>query len=80
MAVMQRPAKQAVQYELFVDAAGRLEIPSLGLPAGTPVEVIVLVSDQSREQNEELSHLQAASDTSIGFWNNPIDDETWNDF
>lgn len=76
MAVMQRPAKQAVQYELFVNAAGRLEMPPLGLPEGTPVEVIVLVGGG---QNEEFTNLQAASETSLGFWDNSVDDETWND-
>lgn len=31
-----------------------------------------------REKNS--ADLQGASQTSLAFWNNPIDDETWNDF
>lgn len=77
MAVMQQAPKRAVQYELVVDAAGRLEIPSLGLPEGTPVEVIVLINNQNKE---DFSDFLAASESSLGFWDNALDDEIWNDF
>ena len=65
---------QALRYNTEVDAEGHFNLPRLEIPAGTAVEVIVLVPDNS----EEIESLAAASVSSMDFWDNPIDDEVWN--
>lgn len=52
---------------------GKLEI-NVPLSAGTPVEIMILAPDP-----REFSDLIAASGSSIDFWDNPLDDEDWND-
>lgn len=66
---------EALKYMAEVGSEGNLLIPGLRLEKGTAVEVIVLV----REQPDDFSDLTAASETSLAFWDNPIDDEVWND-
>jgi hypothetical protein len=63
-------AQQAFTFETNVGPSGKVEV-NLPLPPGTPVEVIVL----SSEGEDDL--LRAAS-TSTDFWDNPWDDEDWN--
>ncbi len=63
----------AMRYVTKVDAEGEIALPRLQLKQGTPIEVIVLISE------DESLDLLAASETSLDFWNNPIDDEVWND-
>lgn len=57
-----------------VNPQGRLVLPRLGLKKNTTVEVIVLVDDDDATA-QEMMH---ASESSLGFWDNPIDDEVWN--
>ena len=66
---------QAIKYIAEVGAEGTLTLPPMRLKQGTSVEIIVLV----REPEEDFSDLVAASESSLGFWDNPIDDEVWND-
>ncbi len=66
---------EALKYIGEVGAEGNLLIPGLRLAKGTAVEVIVLV----REQPDDFHDLMAASESSLAFWDNPIDDEVWND-
>ncbi len=66
---------QALRYVVEVGAEGRLALPLISLKEGTSVEIIVLV----REQEEDTSDLLAASTSSLSFWDNPVDDEVWND-
>jgi hypothetical protein len=66
---------RAVKYEMKVNKRGKIVLPSLSLKQGTSVEVIVLVHDH----DEESTDLLAASGSSLDFWDNPIDDEVWND-
>ena len=45
----------------------------LPLPPGTPVEVVVLAP-----AFDDLGDLVQAASTSTDFWDNPWDDEDWN--
>lgn len=66
---------EALRFETEVAERGALRVPRLPLKPGTPVEVIILV----RQDREEFADLTAAAETSLDFWDNPIDDEVWND-
>ena len=61
-----------LRYELEVPADGRLEL-AVPIPAGSRVTVLVLESPR-----EEADDLVAASMSSTEFWDNPYDDEDWN--
>lgn len=62
----------AYKLEATVNAEGKVELV-VPLPAGTPVEILVLAPEDDR--CEDL--VQAAA-SSIDFWDNPEDDEDWN--
>lgn len=66
---------QALRIEAEVSARGTLKLPRLALQKGTPVEVIVLVPNR----RDDFEDLKQASTTSLDFWDNPTDDEVWND-
>ena len=72
---------QAQKYEAEVGADGTLALPPLGLTnKERPVEVIVLVRDhRATPDTDDAASLLAASQSSTAFWDNPIDDEVWND-
>ena len=71
---------QAQKYQAEVGADGTLALPPLRLKAGTAVEVIVLVRDRGEPPDAEgPAALLAASQSSTAFWDNPVDDEVWND-
>ena len=65
---------QALKYKAEVGTEGEVILPRLSLNKGTPIEVIVLV----REPTLENDTLLKASESTLGFWNNSIDDEVWN--
>lgn len=65
---------QAVRYKMEVDANGKIELPSLDIQEGTFVEVIVLLPDVE----SDFAPLLAASQMTTDFWDNPIDDQVWN--
>jgi len=46
---------------------------SVPLPKGTRVAVFVM-----EESEDDFSDLVLAAQSSLDFWNNPIDDEIWN--
>ena len=52
---------------------GRVRLPQLPLRPGTTVEVIIL------EQEAEADDLLRAAESSRSFWDNPVDDEVWNE-
>jgi hypothetical protein len=60
------------RFETNVSTEGTVTL-KLPLPPGTPVEVVVLAPEV-----DELSDLLEAASTSTGFWDNPWDDEDWN--
>jgi hypothetical protein len=61
-----------VRYDLEVPPDGRIEV-QLPFPAGSQVTVYVV-----EQQTAELNDLLAASVSSTDFWDNPEDDEDWN--
>lgn len=63
----------ALKYETEVMEEGKLE---LSVPFHRGVRVIVFVIE---EDNEDFSDLVKASESSLDFWDNPWDDEDWND-
>ena len=60
-----------LRFDVDVPADGRIE---LQLPQSSARHVTVFVVD-----DEELADLSAAASSSMGFWDNPQDDEDWND-
>jgi hypothetical protein len=67
------PSESAYHYNLEVPADGLLRV-QVPLPAGSRVTVIVV-----EKPADSLDDLVAASTTSTDFWDNPEDDEDWND-
>ena len=66
-------AQQAYKFTVEVGPNGTLEL-QVPIPAGTHVEVLVLAPET--DQFDDLVH---AAQSSTGFWDNPLDDEDWND-
>jgi hypothetical protein len=62
----------ALKYDVAVNDQGRLELP-VPFPAGAHVVVFVV-----REDGDTFTDLVTASQTSLSFWDNPFDDEDWN--
>ena len=56
-----------------VAASGEVRIDALPFPEGQEVEIIVLPIE------DDLRDLTTASESGLGFWDNDIDDEVWND-
>lgn len=63
----------ALKYEVEVGEQGRVE---LTVPFATGARIVVYVR---REGDESVADLMAAAESSLGFWDNPLDDEDWND-
>jgi hypothetical protein len=61
-----------IRYDLEVPADGRIEL-QLPLPAASHVTVYVV------EEQREFEELLSAASSSLDFWDNPLDDEDWND-
>lgn len=62
----------AVKYETVVQADGRIEL-SVPFVQGARVTVFVI-----QEQHEPDADLVAAAESSMAFWDNPYDDQDWN--
>jgi hypothetical protein len=68
------PAPQtALKYEVQLTPDGRLDLP-VPLPAGTSVTVFIIP-----QTGDDFSDLVSASQSSLDFWDNPLDEEDWND-
>ena len=67
------PPQLPLRYDMEVPSDGRIEM-QLPLPAGSHVTVYVV-----EQTTAELDDLLAASASSTDFWDNPEDDEDWND-
>jgi hypothetical protein len=65
--------QNAIRLEATVNAEGKLEL-AVPLAPGTRVEIVVLTPPQ-----ETFDDLLQAAASSTDFWNNPLDDEDWND-
>jgi hypothetical protein len=64
--------QKAIKLEAVVNAEGKVEL-TVPLAPGTPVEIVVLASEE--EAFDDLVH---AAGSSTDFWDNPLDDEDWN--
>lgn len=64
-------AQTALKYDVQVQQDGRVEL-NVPFPAGVHVTVFVI------ESGDSFSNLLAASESGLDFWNNPFDDEDWN--
>ena len=62
---------KAFKYHSVVKEKGVIELPEIPLPKGARVEVIIL-------PEEESSEMIKASESSLDFWENPIDNSVWN--
>lgn len=68
------PAPQtAFKYDARVTEDGRLDL-TVPLPAGSSVTVFIVPRAE-----DDFSDLIGASESSLDFWDNPVDDEDWND-
>lgn len=63
----------ALAYDARVTDEGRIEL-HVPFPAGTRVTVVVI-----EEAAETFDDLLLAAESSLAFWDNPFDDEDWND-
>jgi hypothetical protein len=66
------PAEPLVSYDVEVPPGGRIEV-EVPLPAGSHVTVYVV--EQPLPQADDLV---ATASSSTDFWDNPEDDEDWN--
>ncbi|HEV3258842.1 MAG TPA: hypothetical protein VG013_18370, partial [Gemmataceae bacterium] len=62
----------ALKYEVEVTESGSIELP-VPFPAGA--RVVVVVFEQAQDA---LNDLIGAAQSSTDFWDNPCDDEDWN--
>ena len=66
--------QRAYRYDVEIKDDGKLKIIHLPFRKGTHLEVILI------ERNEDnFSDLLNATTCDLDFWNNPIDDEEWNE-
>lgn len=62
----------ALKYDLRVPKDGRIEL-RVPFPSGAHVTVFVV-----EESAERFDDLLAVAESSLSFWDNPLDDEDWN--
>jgi hypothetical protein len=67
---------EAIKFYARISEDGRIELPELGKLKGRRAEIIIL---PLVEEEEEFEDLLMASESSLDFWDNSIDDEIWND-
>ena len=60
-----------LEFDAQVSETHRIDI-EVPFPSGQRVRVLVLPAD------DEFSDLMQASESSLDFWDNPLDDEDWN--
>jgi len=65
-------AQTALKYDLEVMNEGRVEL-RVPFPPGARVTVFVI-----EESSNAFDDLLSASQSSLDFWDNPLDDEDWN--
>ncbi|GAB4429065.1 MAG: hypothetical protein Fur0044_26830 [Anaerolineae bacterium] len=67
-----RGPQTALKYEVEVLEEGRVEL-QVPFPAGAQVIVFVI-----KESADTFDDLLSAAQSSLDFWDNPFDDEDWN--
>ncbi len=65
---------EALKFCVKIREGGRIELPELGRLKGRRAEIIVVPLEEG-----ENGDLLTASESSLDFWDNPIDDAVWND-
>lgn len=73
MAEITNTPKEVLKYKVEVQEQGRVEI-TVPFPPGVRVLVFVI-----EEPCDTFNDLVSAARTSIDFWDNPFDDQDWND-
>lgn len=74
MGIITSQSVPAIKYEATVQENGRIE---LSVPFETGKRVIIFVL-QAQEENDTFPDLTHAATSSTTFWDNPFDDEDWN--
>lgn len=64
--------QQALRYRVEVTRDGRIELPVPFTP-GAHLTIFVIA-----ENGESFLELMQAAESSLDFWDNPLDDEDWN--
>lgn len=64
-------AQTALKYDVEVTENGQVEL-AVPFPPGAHVTVFVI------EAGESFNDLMGAAESSLAFWDNPYDDEDWN--
>lgn len=64
----------AIKYEVEVREHGRVEFQVPFAP-GVRVTIFVIHEEAGEDMADELV---SAAESSLGFWDNPLDDEDWN--
>ena len=62
------------RYTTVVDRDGKIVLPAPRPAEGTVVDVLITLHDECAYPQDLLG----AAVSSLGFWDNPIDDEIWN--
>ncbi len=62
----------ALQFPAQVTPDGKIEV-TVPFPPGT--QVVVYIVEESLEEGADLT---SAAQSSLDFWDNPLDDEDWN--
>lgn len=63
--------KSALDFDAFVSSDQRIDL-KVPLPAGQRVRVLIVPKE------DELHDLMRVAESSTDFWDNPLDDEDWN--
>lgn len=61
----------ALKYDVQVQADGRVEF-RVPFPTGAHIIIFVVAPE------DPFQDLRAAAESSLDFWDNPLDDEDWN--
>ena len=72
MAEVAKTDQEALRYEVEVTEQGRVEVT---VPFSPGSRVVVLVFEESEDS---FADLREAAQTGLGFWDNPFDEEDWN--
>ena len=63
---------EALKFYVKIGEDGKIDLPELEKLKGRRAEIIILPLEESFED------LLIASESGLDFWDNPIDDEIWN--
>lgn len=65
---------EALKFYVKIGEEGRIELPELRKFKGRRAEILIFPPGE-----EDIEDLLMASESSLDFWDNPIDDEVWNE-